>query len=754
MAKGVLRVAIERMIAENFSPSGGPGWWERVKQRWQEYDELQKQFDPAKLQRRDLQGTVGLLPHTLYALTGSEFYIRNLRTMVAAQKDKILPNDASETVAQVLRQVFSQPLAREVAETIGAAITEPVLSIFEQYAGRDDLDPKEFARAFHGFMIALNTAGGLADTVLETVSGGQIEGVGRFLQSMYWSLGLGFLGWQTLAPLLSAGLQPGLERYYQRLYRPMRFNASDLRDLYALGEITQEEMRDEARTLGWRDQDIARWIKLAFRTLSQGDVFTAYHKGLIDQDEAVKRLRALGYDPQDIPLLFQLNPPPDTDEARSVSSSTVRQAYREHLISADEARAMLQELRYQPREIDLILALEDQRNLTEARSLSASQIRDAWSNNILSDAEVMHWLTQSGYDTATAQILLDTWKAQQQPAFMRLNKGTILGAYIEGILTKAQAREKLLQIGFRAEDADLEIALVEARNPEAFGRAARPRARELTPGVLSSLVAAGLISPDEMRERLIALGYASEDATLLASAAAQRLIEQPEPLTQATVERAYITGVLNRDQAMQRLTALDFTAESAAVILDTVERENPEAFHPELVTTLRVPSITSLAQAVANGIITEQEFYNRAAELGFRTEDARIYLALAITSPRKSTRSLSASQIANAYGAGIFPHALARQKLIEQGYSDYDAGVILRLEKPAVSEDDTWLAFLSGQIDAITAIQTLIANRYAIEDIRAALHALRPDVIDALSLNLAELDAFLNEISSFVSPQI
>lgn len=750
MPKGPLRVAIERMFAENAKESGIGEWWKKVRQRYEEAMNIRHAYRArahTAAVRDDPEDAVSI---GMYALTGNENWIAPLREKSETAYDKSL----SEEIADEIHNLFANPASKEVIESLGSVITEPILGLFESYAGDENTDPKEFARSFHGLMIGLNMTSGVASTAIEALSAGVIKGAGKFVDQMYWSLGLGFLGWQTLAPLLSSGLQPRLERYYKRLYRPERFSASDLRDLYALGEITQERLIDEAKTEGWRDEDIAQWIKLAFRTLGQGDIFDAYHKGLINEAEAVKRLRQLGYDPDDIPLLFELNPAADDKDARDVSAATAKSAYKNHLITADELRDLLMQLRYQDREIELVIALADAQNQSEARQLTLSQVREAWGSNILSDAEVRHWLQEAGYDDATVDVLLKTWTAEAAPIFLRLNKGTVLGAYIEGILDRAKTREKLVSIGLREEDADLEMDLVEARNPENFGRAANVKKRVLTPGTLADLVAGGLIVPDEMRERLIALGYEPADADLLTRAAADRLITEPLPLSQNLIERAYTTGVLTRQGALDRLVAIDYPEENANLILDTVERENPEAFNPELVVTLRVPSISALVQAVQNQIITEQEFYDRTAELGFRPQDAALYLAIAQTGDRKSTKYLSAGQIANAYGVGIFPHALARQRLIALGYSDYDAGVLLRLEKPAVTEDDVWFAMLAAQVEPYTAIQTLAANHYAIEDIRTALHELRPDTIAGMGVTLSDLDSYLNELAQYAAPQV
>lgn len=852
MAKGPLRIALERMAFDNLTPSGGPGWWNRVTARHKEWGDAMSELQRVSPSVYGGQFIVYQFSGILYTLTGWKYLIDDVRKTIS----KLKGSSPSQEFADLLRGVFSQPGAREIAEVIGTAVTEPILSLFEQYAGKDDRDPKEFARAFHGLIVTLSTSGTLADMLSETLSIGQIDAIGRGMQSVYWSLGLGFLGWQTLAPLLSSGLQPGLERYYNRLYRPMRFSASDLRDLYALGEITQADIRREAANIGWREGDIDQWIKLAFRTLGQGDIFKAYNTGLITQDEAVRRLRATGIDPDDIPLLFKLNPKKETDEAKDFSISTARSGFQQGIIPESELRAILKELNYSQREADIVISLEKAKKETDRRSLTISQIKSAWGENVITDSEVVHWLSEIGFSQGEIDLLLETWKAEIEPVFRKLNTGTITAAYVEGILTREQASLKLRDIGLSSDDASLELDLAEARNPDAFGRATPPPAKQLTPGILSDLVSTGLITPGQMADRLREIGYSDEDANLLAETARLRMLPKAKTLSQDTIERAYIAGVLNleqsssaltqsgfsveqaavilstverenptifsqtpeernkqltpgtlesllvaglitademtnrllqlgysdvdtellvnravqlatppprvlnpsliqraylvgvltREQAYSRLVSLDFTPDDANNFLTTVERENPAVFNPGAIQSTRLPSIQTLVSALQDGIITEEEYYARAQELGFSVNDARLYLSLAVNNERKSVKQLSASQITNAYKIDLFTWGDALNRLLQLGYNNDDATILLKLEKKQETDTDVWGQMLAGRLGPFDAIAQLLNDGYTDKEILAAFQKLSPDILSKLGIDLEQLAGALAEI--------
>lgn len=849
MAKGLLRTAIETAANENFTPQGGPGWWDRVKERWNEYRTLENEFRAhatlAELRASPPSG----IEHVIYALFGSQ----TIKDAMLVRTGKKEGSSISEVLAQAIAAVAGTPAIQEISEVFGTILTEPIIAVLEKYAGTEDKDAKEFYRGLHGVGATVNVFGALVDLAVEIATGGQFEAGAVMADNINRAAGLHLLNWSAITPLLDAGLKPPMERYYNRLYRPMRFSANDLRDLYALGKIGAADMREAARSVGWRDQDIDAWIELAFRTLAQGDIFKAYNEGFISRDEATRRLRALGYDPADIPLLFQLNPKEEQDTAKSFTVSTARQAYRNNLMSEGELRGVLKELKYQDREIELILQLENLNKEQDIKTLALGQIKSAWTENVITDPEARTWLERAGFGGEEIGLIIETWKAELIPPYRKINAGTVTGAYIEGIINRGATLAKLRDIGFAPEDAELEIRLVEVRNPAIFGGELPTATRNLTPGVLSDLFTAGVITEQGLRERLLKLGYIPADADLLVEAAKLRLapierrlpqasiergylagvldragafsalkelnysdkaantildtLEAENPgtfglptaertkqlspgvledlvvaglittetmlerlvelnftpqdaqlltdraaqlaappvrvLNQSAVERAYLAGIIDRTGAMTRLELLDLSEQDAELILATLEHEHPEVFNPSAITSTRLPSITTLAGAVQNGIISEDEYFTRAVEIGYSAPDAAVYLALATRAERKSTTGLSAGQIVNAYGKGFLSWGEALGRLSQRGYSDPDAILLLRMEKDAIANTDVWVQLLQGAISPFDALSQLMDAHYNDQDILGAFGSLSPGTLSAMGIDLGTLQQFL-----------
>jgi hypothetical protein len=849
MAKGPLRLALE-----DFLKTSPPGEWildyrDDIRARQEEIFALRDRVFPIDSFKEVVWTVYYLVAGPIYVWTGW----RVMYELLEATAGPTTIDQGKASLQALLHDTFSNPQMAGIAELIGSLVTDPVLNILEEQSGNDISDPKDFARRFHGIMTSLTLAGAVADATAQAASAGAIKAVGSMVQSIYWNLGLGFLGWQTLAPLLSSGLQPGLNRYYLRKYRPNRFSAGELRDLYALGEISSTYFQDEARTLGWRDEDIGKWVKLAFRNLSEADVWQAWHEKRIDLSQAAERLRALGYDPGDIPLLFQLNPMPPEPEAKETSAGTARASYRKGLISASSLRVMLEALDYNQQEINLIIQLEDLQAEAARKDLTVNQIKDAWTQNVLTDVEARHWLTEAGFALEQINLLIQTWQAEAVPEFLKVNSGTVTGAYVEHIYNRTQAATKLMSIGYTQEDATLQLDLAELRNPDAFNPPAPPPPKLLTPGVLSELVFYGLLTPEGMRSRLVDLGYTEADAVLLSEAARIRAIpgvkvlpqasianaylagvigrgtaigrlealgydetaaeiviatleaQNPElfgappevrfkqlsegtlvdltlaglltldqlrdrlaelnytptdielviarveqlqaplvrVLTQSTIERAYIVGVLTREGAFDKLLSIQFTAEDANQILDTVELENPAVFNPVTVQAVRLPTIGALVMAVQNGLLTEDEFMARAAEIGYSPEDALLYLALGTKTVNKPTVQLTPAQVVSAYGHGFYTFGRAQALLTTRGYNDGDASILLRIQKDLIQNTEAWFGMLNGDLTFGDTLTQLINAKYADQDILDAFRSLPPATLVALGVDLTELQNFL-----------
>ena len=432
-------------------------------------------------------------------------------------------------------------------------------------------------------------------------------------------------------------------------------------------------------------------------------------------------MRGQGYAPEDVEHILAIEMRDDVVEDRKESITILTNAFQEGLLPESDYRAALDAQGYTDNEINLRVQLIRFKQESDIRRLSVAQLKNAWESNVLGEPEVRVQLADLGYATSETNVLIDTWKAEIAPKFLAINQATILSMYRYAVINRADTRSKLKVGGYDASAADALITLEEAKNPEAFGAAPARRQRFLSLSAVVDLYAIGRITDQDVTSWAEVQGFKGADVENMAFLIKAQAKEANRPLAQSTVEDAYITGIFDRVRAQETLVSLGFTIEDADIILQTVERTNPAIFSPETVTATRQPSISALVQAVVNGFLTEAEFYEKAASIGFTKEGAAVYLANGTKSTSKGTKSLTKAEVLEAYRKNLASAGTTHTKLEGMGYSYEDAELLIEMEQKGIEATDIFRAFKAGYLEAEDAYFALAGLGYSDDEISVAI---------------------------------
>lgn len=747
-------------------------WWQTLKRKDEEYRKRNAEMLPQlgliigrSLEQGDWKSfLMGCVLWCMYIFAGGALWLpSNIKKFQDSTLGELeeFQKDPQKYMQGRLNSFATSAGTKAFTEFVGTIITEPVVGLLETYAADPNPDPHKMARAFHGIASGLPWAAESFDGVLKSLLGERAPSVGKQIMALYWGLGMGFLGWQTLAPLLSAGLQPNLERYYNKLYRHARFNAGQMRDLLALGKVTGGQFQTTLREEGWRDQDIALWQALAYRDLSDGAIWDLFHKGLITQGEAEKRLRALGYNPADIPLLFKVNEKEDTADAPKMLISTAKKAFKEKRIAVDEFRSILKTLNYADREIELQIQILSAEKEEEDRELTTGQIRELYENRVIGKDEAKHNLVTLRYRDDVANQLIRAWDEEALPKAARLNKSTITEGFSNGAISRGEAKQFLMQeCGYTDRNAELILKIEEASIRKAeeetgtegsavsinlltqfaqqnlitrgemsqraelarFEPKDRTRIIELMyqapvqeqtllgPDALLEAFRRGLITQAVLNTRLLALGISQEDVTLLISLNQSDL--QPSLLTSA-----YVAGVISRADFASRLKGTGLDDEEIEIMVKTIEAENPEVFGEFTAAFLKKPSVGSLQLALQREMINEQQFRDRVSQLGYTQDAVEIMLFNAQYQAPAKPKTLSKTDILSLYKDQIFSRSVALQRLIQIGYNIDDAQLLIEQKEPPIENTQPAIDYLSGFLDQFGAASAFTDLGYSPNEI-------------------------------------
>lgn len=666
----------------------GSGWWEQT----------------FRLFRAGQIGQALLVHYTavLYVLFGRSIFrpqdILKHAGPVGDEAEKFVANPQGY-LRDKLHEFGSSAEARAFAEFVGTVVTEPVVSLLEQYAGEENPDVHAMARAFHGIASGLPWASGTLDSILATLLGPRAPRVGKAIDSLYWGLGLGFLGWQTLAPLLSAGLQPNLERYYNRRFTPARFNASQLRDLLALGMIDANELAERLAEQGWRPGDIQTWIALSYRVISEGVAWDLYENGTVSQDWMTSLLRAHGYNPQDIPLLIKAHEKQDVKDAGKFLASTAKKSFREGLIDEAEFRQILSNLNYAPREIDLQVELLRGEQQAELRDLSTGQVRQLYVGGLLGRDEAKAALLELNYSQSVADNLLTLWYNQSLPKTVRINKSTVVAAYRNGVLSRDEAAQKLVaEVGHTPQNAELILRIEDAKSARQESPVV-PTVAPLSLSTLRELVEAGLISRSDFENRAELDRFSEADRALLTDLFFRLTDVNERTASDELLFAAYLHGLLTRDELAARLVGAGAGPEDVELAIRTFELENPVVFGEYQPQYLKQPSVSQMQLALQRGLITEQQFRDKLAAWGYSLDAVEVYLQNASYVPPSEPRKLTSAQVLRLYRELFFSRAEAVDRLVELGYTIEDANLLVTAEGGGIADTEVADSYLAGYLD-------------------------------------------------------
>lgn len=638
---------------------------------------------------------------------------------------KDLYEDPNKFFEYLLTFSFTSGPLRDTFETLGTVIYDTSVSAITGKGAPVNSEAADRARAFVGYVTALGAMPNLISEEIEVGSLGQIDKLGDNIQNVYWNLGLGFLTWQVMAPILQAAILEPLQIDVQRQYRGKRFTRAEYQDLFALGKIDLDQLKDGLKDEGWRDADIEAVIDLSYAPLGRGDIIDLWHKGIWTPEQAAEALRRNGIKPENVELIMKLENKEDVANDRTESIAVLGTSFEDGLLPEADFRAALKSQNYTEREIDLRIQLIRFRQADKARKLSVGQLKQAWSENVVGDQEVLFRLGEEDYAPTEAKLVLDTWKAELAPDFLRVNQGTILEMYRYGIFDRKAALDRLQSIGYNADDAEAQVRLTEAKFPETFGGAPPRKQRLLTLGAVVDLYAMGRINDDDLKLWADQSGFSERDAQGMVTLIKEQAKAFSRPLSQSTIEDAYITGVFDRKTASDALQAIGFTPDDSEIVLKTLEAGNPAVFSPGSVTSVRQPTIGALVTAVQSGFISEIEFYQKAALIGFNREGAQLYLENSRARLTKGTKKLTKADVLEFFRKNLMDYPSAYNELTDMGYSARDADLLLRSEQKGVTSTDIWSAMLSGYLDPQSAAIALLGMGFTEDEVTEAFASIQ-----------------------------
>jgi len=183
------------------------------------------------------------------------------------------------------------------------------------------------------------------------------------------------------------------------------------------------------------------------------------------------------------------------------------------------------------------------------------------------------------------------------------------------------------------------------------------------------------INETRARALLANRGYIKDDIDTYLRVWKSELLDGYKDLTKSEVERLRLAGLITDTEYLAYLSDLGYKSTEASLMLELLKSK--------LATKVKELTESKLAKAYANGLISRQGFKTELQKAGYSAQNAEMLIQIREASADLSAeriRELSKADILGLFKKEALTSKEALDRLLELGYSEADAKLLLGLE--------------------------------------------------------------------------
>lgn len=214
----------------------------------------------------------------------------------------------------------------------------------------------------------------------------------------------------------------------------------------------------------WRNKWEAAYRKLAHYRVPEGSIVSFLAHGVITDDEAAKLLAELGMGENQIKWFISEAHLEAYSDYRGATISMVLQAYYEQLLTAEQARPILEGFHVTPAAAKLMLDFEDAQRSFAAVNNALSRVRTLYASRKITLQTVRSSLNSLGIAPASIEGIIKAWQIENSVSVKPLTEAQIADAFMADLMTETEALTELENIGYTPFDAWV-ILSIKAKQP-------------------------------------------------------------------------------------------------------------------------------------------------------------------------------------------------------------------------------------------------------------------------------------------------
>lgn len=208
----------------------------------------------------------------------------------------------------------------------------------------------------------------------------------------------------------------GLSRYWQEKYWAAHWNypaPGQVLEMLHRGLISETDVAEFYRVVEipkfWRD----KLEKISYRPYTRVDTRRMHAMGVLSNDDLVNEYKVQGYDQTRAEKLAEFTIRYNADADKKLSQAQILKAFRNGMISRQDAQGFLEQIKLSRDYADWILSLAEFEENLELQALYVTAIKTRFLEGVLNDVEARNELGKLNLQGAKIEALLTTWRATQ-----------------------------------------------------------------------------------------------------------------------------------------------------------------------------------------------------------------------------------------------------------------------------------------------------------------------------------------------------
>lgn len=394
-----------------------------------------------------------------------------------------------------------------------------------------------------------------------------------------------------------------------------------------------------------------------------------------------------------------------------------------------ECARRLRQLGYSSEAIADIMFLGRKEQSEENKGVLLSTLKTAFKKQLIDESRFRESMAKLGYSREAIDLEIAVAKLSWEIETKTAAKSDIEAAYKQDVIGRPEAEHWLAEAGFTAHDIKVII--------DTWDKERAPRYKTINKAEILQAWGVGVLTQPEAYQRLRDVGYTADDAAVLMETYAKAHLGTKPPadkkLSDTDIMWAWHAEVIEENEALAKLQELGWSAEDAHIIFETFER-----LHPRI--SAKIPkelSRNDILEAWGRKVITEDECYQRLVGVGYTEADAHLLMSSYEVRPEALPRQPTVSELIAACRRGVIDQAVLSQKLTQLGLPEesvqfYVAYAVAPLPEKTrnLSRSDIIELWTKHRHDRAWALERLLALNYAPEDAEDILWLASPRIED------------------------